>query len=242
MKALVTGANGFIGKHLCKKLWETGWELRQELHGVDVIFHLAGTVNGDVWGINVGGMAQILKMAEENGIERVVFPTSASAINPVNDYGKSKQLCEELGFWYQKQHGLETRILRFYNVYGPGQKHGWVADFERAIRNNTQPILYDKGEQVRDFIHVDDVVRLLVEGCGFEGGHVADVGTGVGTKIIDLWDMCAEVSGSTLTPLFVPSDKALSKIDVAKGMNYNFIPLRDGLKTVLPIGELCESC
>ena len=243
MKALVTGANGFIGKHLCKKLWETGWELRQELHGVDVIFHLAGARDGDVFGVNVGGTQQILKMAEDFGVKRVVFTSSCAAANPVNDYGESKRLAEQLCEWYQKKHGLNVVILRLFNVYGPGDTKSDVAKFAEAIKTGVPPKIYGQ-DLIRDYIHVDDVIRATMESLGFSEGSIVNVGTGVGTSLYGLWSLCRQVAGTELAAQFLPPEMDVVARSVAPRCNFSdrCISLYDGLKTVLPQRELCESC
>lgn len=243
IKALVTGASGFIGKHLVEKLTELGWEIVHYFGDADVIFHLAGRRDGDIWESNVHLTAKVLDDAKKWGVKRVIFTSSCAAAQPVNDYGMSKKLAEELCQWYRDKHELDVVVLRLFNVYGPGDTKSDVAQFAEAIRTGIPPKIYGK-DCVRDYIHVDDVVRALIGAPGFNEGGICNIGTGQSTSIGELWDLCAELSGSELRAQYLPSERDNIRYAVAPQCQFSdsCIPLWEGLRTVLPQKELCESC
>ncbi|MEO8363817.1 MAG: NAD-dependent epimerase/dehydratase family protein [Ilumatobacteraceae bacterium] len=109
----------------------------------------------------------------------------------------AKALVDLLGV-YRESHDLEFSALALTNVYGPRQRaeDGVVAAFASAIVNQRRPILYGNGKQTRDFIFIDDVSDALTRAHSKGGGLVINIGTGIQTSIVELWDLMA--SGTTL--------------------------------------------
>lgn len=157
--------------------------------------------------INVLGSINLLDACVAHGVPRVIFASSGGAIYgevpegsraseeapcaPKSPYAMSKLYVEQLLGVYRSEHGLESRILRYANVYGPRQdafgEAGVVAKFFEAtltggvIAINARREVGDEG-CVRDYVHVADVARanlLALEGSLTEA--VLNVGTGVGT-------------------------------------------------------------
>lgn len=132
--------------------------------------------NGE-WGIRCaqcGTQSEALPMREDH-------PSSPTSI-----YGLTKLQQEQIAGQVHSAYGFPTTILRFFNVYGPGQSLtnpyvGVIGTFFRAgVRNSTLNI-YEDGKMLRDFVYVDDVVDSLVEVCENTsiGDAVINVGTGL---------------------------------------------------------------
>lgn len=83
--------------------------------------------------------------------------------SPNTPYGISKFSAEQFIDFYSRQHAVKSTILRYANVYGPRQdprgEAGIISIFLDKIAENLAPTIFGDGEQTRDFIHVDDVVR-----------------------------------------------------------------------------------
>lgn len=83
--------------------------------------------------------------------------------SPNTPYGISKFSAEQFIDFYSRQYGIKSTILRYANVYGPRQdprgEAGIICIFLGKIAENSAPTIFGDGEQTRDFIHVDDVVR-----------------------------------------------------------------------------------
>ncbi|RZD37557.1 MAG: hypothetical protein CXT71_07920 [Methanobacteriota archaeon] len=126
--------------------------------------------------INVEGTKNILRIAELSGVERIIFASSAAVYGdaeeipiaencpmmPQSPYAVSKILGEEL----MRMSQLKTCSMRFFNVYGGGQSAdgGYAAvipAFKKAIKNNNHITIFGDGTQIRDFIHVSDLVKLI---------------------------------------------------------------------------------
>jgi nucleoside-diphosphate-sugar epimerase len=152
----------------------------------DCIFHLAAQPGvRDSWGKgfdsystnNVLGTQKVFEYAVQNGINRVVFsssssiygdaetfPTLESALpKPRSPYGVSKLTGEHLGAAYARNFGLEVVALRYFTVFGPGQRPDMAIHrlINCAITGEKFP-KFGTGEQIRDFTFVNDVVSANI--------------------------------------------------------------------------------
>lgn len=122
------------------------------------------------------------------------FPTSVYAI--------TKRDHEELFLTVGRAYGIPTVALRYFNVYGPGQSlnnpyTGVAAIFTCRLLNGAAPLIFEDGEQSRDFVHVSDIVRAnlaALEGSGGDG-RVLNVGTGRRLTLLQMVDALREKLG-----------------------------------------------
>lgn len=238
MKIFVTGAEGFIGKHLCAKLENLGHVVyeadRDEIpvHGLwNSVIHLAGKTtlskefNADLIESNIVYSHNLF----ESFKGRIVYASSTSAAENTSPYAQSKMYLEHLG----TKHGNAVG-LRFFNVYGNGCNRGIIkAAIDAAKSANTLP-LYG-GENIRDFIYIDDVVDQIVSAIDDEPG-IYDVGTGVGTKVVDAVHKVAETLNAIIYTRTFPGVDTDMKISIASPGITGCISLEEGLKKML-----CES-
>jgi UDP-glucose 4-epimerase len=191
--------------------------------------------------INVLGSLNVLEAARRHGVRRVVFASTGGAIygepdapaaaedhprRPRSPYAIAKLAVEHYLEGYRTT-GLETVVLRYANVYGPRQdphgEAGVVAIFIQRVLAGLTPTIFGDGEQVRDFVYVDDVVRanLLAHDLALPaaGPAVFNVGTGRGTTVNALWSALAVIAGSAVTPAREPArrgDLVRSVLDVTR--------------------------
>ncbi len=127
--------------------------------------------------INVNGTLNVLVAARDAKVKRVVFACSCAVYGtnsalPIAEirshanfpYGLSKQVGEAYGRMFQELYGLEFVSLRYFNVFGPRQDpgspySGVLSVFSAALLSGRQPTVYGDGEQSRDFVYVENVVR-----------------------------------------------------------------------------------
>ncbi len=185
---------------------------------VDVIVHLAActgvapSVENPRYDmeVNVMGTLNILEAARENGVKRFVFASSGAPVgeckppiheelapHPVSPYGASKLSGEGYCSAYYRSFGIDTVCLRFGNVYGPlsGHKASVVAWFiKQAIQGKTLKI-YGDGQQTRDFIYIDDLIRAIQIAAVLKGigGEIFQIATTTETTINDLADIILHV-------------------------------------------------
>ena len=173
--------------------------------------------------INVLGTLHLLEQAVKTGVKRFVFASTGGAIygevagpgkaqldtlqRPLSPYACSKLAGEAYLHRYAHDYGLETRILRYANVYGPRQdphgEAGVVAIFGQRIldgepiRVNARKTLGDDG-CVRDYVFVKDVVRANVRALSGEISlPIVHLATGVETTTRQLAHHIAKAAGKT---------------------------------------------
>ena len=102
---------------------------------------------------------------------------------------------------YNRLHGSTHVCLRFGNVYGPRQdphgEAGVVAIFLGALADEKQAQIFGEGTQTRDYVYVGDVARATVSSLGQEGG-VFNIGTGREVSVVELYELCRQVAGSSV--------------------------------------------
>ena len=100
--------------------------------------------------------------------------TESSAVKPLSPYGVTKLAAEALCVLYAKNYGLPAVSLRFFTVYGPGQRPDMAFHkFFRAVRNGRPITVFGSGRQTRDFTFVDDIVEANI--AALERGRAGEV-------------------------------------------------------------------
>ncbi|MEU6207802.1 NAD-dependent epimerase/dehydratase family protein [Micromonospora musae] len=181
--------------------------------------------------INMVGNNNVFAAAADHGVERLVFASSASVygdpkklpmheddeLSPLTPYCISKRAGEDLLGFYQRSKGLSWMALRFFNVYGPGQKieayyTSVINTFIQRLRSGQPPIIDGKGEQSMDFIHVTDLARGVVAALESERDNMpVNIGTGVDTSIAQLTKILIQAVGTDVEPIFNPRDVLVSR-------------------------------
>jgi UDP-glucose 4-epimerase len=194
--------------------------IRPLFDGVDYVFHLAAEARIQPAIINplkavktnTLGTATVLQCAREAGVKRVVYSSTSSGYGRnnipnvetqpddcLNPYSVSKVSGEKLCSMYYELFGLETVVLRYFNVYGPrepqkGQYAPVIGIFRRQKESNKPLTIVGDGEQRRDFTHVFDVVNanILASQANISSnqlGTVFNIGTGTNHSINDIVEM-----------------------------------------------------
>ena len=165
---------------------------------------------------NVVGTIRLLEFCRHMGVPHFVFASSSSvygpetplpaeettAANPCSPYALTKLHGEQWGRLYARLHGLRFLALRFFSVWGPGQRPDLALEaFRRRIEAGQPVIINGDGSQRRDLTHVADVARAIELALRWRGGGsvVLNVGTGRNHSVMD---MLAAVSKSA-APLVV---------------------------------------
>jgi UDP-glucose 4-epimerase len=173
--------------------------------------------------VNIIGSLNLLQAAVATGVKKVVFASTGGAIygeqltfpadethqtNPLSPYGVAKLAVEKYLAFYEAVYGLPYVALRYANVYGPRQdphgEAGVVAIFSERLLRGEPAIINGDGEQTRDFIYVDDVVRANVLAVTTDLSGIYNVGTGLETSVNVLYAHLAKHAGATLPPRHDP--------------------------------------
>ncbi len=135
---------------------------------------------------NVDGTKQVTDYAHHNKCKLIYAGSSSRHHNPMlSPYAMSKHMGEEWIKMYKKVYGLNAEIVRFYNVYGPGElvdSHmaAVIGLWRAAVKNGTPILIHGDGKQKRDFTHIDDIVDGLIRIAESDEKHedAWELGTG----------------------------------------------------------------
>jgi len=163
--------------------------------------------------VNILGTLRVLEAARRHGA-RIVFSSTGGAIygecdrpasetnerRPLAPYGTSKLCGEEYLATWNRLYGTSHVSLRLGNVYGPRQEPhgeaGVVAIFMGLLNEGGTPKIYGDGRQTRDYVYVLDVVRAMLAALGRDAGGVFNIGTGVETSVLELYEAVQRVTRS----------------------------------------------
>lgn len=180
---------------------------------------------------NVLGLLNVLEAARNHGKPRVIYISSGGVVYgepeevptpetapklPLSPYGVTKLTGEHYLQYYRRVHGLDYVALRYSNVFGPRQdpsgEAGVVAIFSTRLLGGEDLTIFGDGAQTRDYVFVGDLVRanLFVSDMPLpDGGGMDDlafnVGTAVGTSVLELAAALEEVSGRKAERQFHPA-------------------------------------
>ena len=191
----------------------------------ELVFHQAGQPGVRAsWGSaferyttdNIGATQRLLEAAlGAPHLRRVVFASSSSVYGdapryptretdlpqPVSPYGVTKLAAEHLCTLYARTYALPTVSLRYFTVYGPGQRPDMAfTRFCRAAGDGREIEVFGSGDQVRDFTFVDDVVEAnlrvaLADADRVPPGAVFNVAGGASTTVNEVLELLASISG-----------------------------------------------
>jgi GDP-D-mannose 3',5'-epimerase len=264
-RVLVTGAGGFIGHHLVRRLKEDGFWVRgvdikrpefeptradefllldlrrwenclEATKGIEEVYALAADMGG--MGFISAHHAQILHnnslisihtldAARENGISRYLYTSSAciypeylqtdADVTPLKEsdaypaqpqdaYGWEKLITERFCTHYREDHGIETRIVRFHNIYGP--LGTWQGGREKApaaicrkiaeVRSGGTIEVWGDGAQTRSFCYVDDCVEGIIRLMRSDFHEPLNLGSEEMVSIDELVRIVAKIAGKEI--------------------------------------------
>jgi UDP-glucose 4-epimerase len=208
--------------------------VRRAVAGVETIFHLAAMVSvpqsmdepraAEL--INGVGTLNVLEAARAAGARRLVLSstcavygddptlpkTEAMPTQPKSPYAISKLAAELYCRLFSDAFGLDTVVLRYFNVFGPRQDpsspySGVISIFVDRLSQGRPVTIYGTGEQTRDFVFVSDVVQanLLAAESSQAVGQIFNIGTGQAVTVNRLFDSLAQILGYDGQPTYWPT-------------------------------------
>jgi GDP-D-mannose 3', 5'-epimerase len=292
IRALVTGAGGFIGHHLVRRLVSHGYwtrgvdlhapeyeptpanefrllDLRRPEHaaaaaeGIDEVYHLAADMGGigyitahhaEIARNNTLINVNTLDASRRQGVRRLLFSSSACVypqyrqnipdLAPLREehaypadaeegYGWEKLFAEKLCQYYRDDYGLETRVARFHNVYGPlgayagGREKAPAAICRKVavakLTGSHEVEVWGDGEQTRSFCYVDDCVTGLLKLMASDFASPLNLGQDRLVTINELVEMIAGIAGTRVVIRHVPGPQGV------RGRNSDNARLREVL-------------
>ncbi|MGN1277737.1 MAG: NAD-dependent epimerase/dehydratase family protein [Floccifex sp.] len=231
----------------------------------DVVYHLVSTnapttsnqhISQDIQA-NVLFSSNLFDACVKYGVKKVVFISSGgtvygkeekcpltenTATNPISSYGIQKITIEKLLYLYNYMYGLDYRIIRLANPYGPYQRPngllGAVTTFTYKALKGEEIQVYGDGTVVRDFIYIDDAIRGILNIVN--GNHkylTFNLGCGYGTSIKDVVETIRKVIGLDTTVIYTKGrsvDVPINFLDISRYEKcygkLNPISLEEGIK------------
>lgn len=238
-RVLITGAAGFIGRHVAREFFNQGWHvigmgrgdwtdcqvygisewyrrevtldaLVKHVNNPDVIVHCAGgaSVGYSIaepyqdFVKTVDTLAQVLEFMRLHAPQaKLVYLSSAAVygqietlpiteeapLNPVSPYGFHKQMAESLCQMYSHQYGIPVAVVRLFSIYGTGLRKQLLWDACRKFEQG-KCSFFGTGEEVRDWLHVEDAARLLFLATQNATAHcpIINAGSGQGVKVKEI--------------------------------------------------------
>jgi UDP-glucose 4-epimerase len=170
---------------------------------------------------NLLGGINVLEAATRHGTRKVLYASTGGAlygegrqlpatedhpVNPESPYGASKHSFEHYLYIWKMLHGLDYTILRYPNVYGPRQNpHGEAgvnAIFIGLMLEGKRPKIFGTGEQLRDYVYVDDIVEANVLALAKGSGEMVNIGSGVGTSVKQIFTELKSILGFAGDPIY----------------------------------------
>jgi len=207
----------------------------QACAGVEIVFHEAALASvprsvADPIATNrncVDATLNLLVAARPAGVRRVIYAGSSSAYgdtptlpkhegmlpNPISPYAVAKLAGELYMRAFARVYGLETVVLRYFNVFGPyqdptSQYSGVLAIFCQRMLAGEQPTIYGDGGQSRDFTYIDNVVHanlLAAEAPAQEvSGSVVNIAVGKRFTLNETFELLCELTGYKGKPVYAP--------------------------------------
>ena len=205
--------------------------------------------------VNVAVTQALLERCRERGVGRFLMASTNAVVGdvghrtitediplrPLTPYGATKAACEMLLSGYAGAYGLATCALRFTNIYGPGMeaKDSFVPRLMRAALAGDGVQVYGDGLQVRDLVHVSDVVSGVLAAWDRQYTGTVIIGSGRSVSVLDLVAAARECTRADLLAEHIPAKQGEMPaviVDIAKARaELGYAPkfsLVEGLRTV----------
>ena len=165
--------------------------------------------------LNVVATLRLFQAMIDDGVKKIVFASSGGAaygepqyapqdeahpVHPLSPYGCAKLAIDQYLGFFRHVHGVKAVSLRYGNVYGPRQRKdgeaGVIAIFAGALLDGQTPRINGTGEQTRDYVFVEDVVRANMAASELDLDGIFNVGTGIETSVNDLYAAITRALGA----------------------------------------------
>ncbi|NHI91701.1 MAG: SDR family NAD(P)-dependent oxidoreductase [Candidatus Lokiarchaeota archaeon] len=183
----------------------------------DFIFHIAANASVPIsvnkprldFSSNAIGTFNLLEASKDSGTKKFIYASTAAVygepkytpidekhpLAPISPYGASKLAGEACGFSFVKAYGIRFTSMRIFNCIGPRQPRYVIYDFlNKLLKNKTELEILGTGENVRDFIYVDDVCNAFIQSAEkkISDGEAYSLGTGKYVTITQLANQILE--------------------------------------------------
>jgi UDP-glucose 4-epimerase len=225
-------------------------DIQHALEDVDTVFHLVSTTQPkssnddpafDV-GSNLLATLNLLELLREKKATQLIFISSGGTVygtpqytpipethptEPTCSYGIVKLAIEKYLALYRLLHGLDYRVLRLANPYGPGQEanraQGAVGTFLSRVVHDEPMEVWGDGSVVRDYLYISDTISALLRAAAYKGDErIFNIGSGGGHSIREIISAIEEVTGKTAQVRYTAArkfDVPVSVLDIKRAQH-----------------------
>ncbi len=187
---------------------------------------------------NVIGFLNIVQNAATHKVRKVIYASSGGVVygeqdyfpadeehpqRPYCPYGVTKLIGEKYLFYYAMTFDLKYTAFRYANVYGPRQnphgEAGVIAIFLEKLYNREDAVINGDGRQTRDYVYISDVVRANVAALEKADNEIINIGTGVETDVVEIFQQLNELTGANMPEKHGPAkpgEQRRSVLDIRK--------------------------
>ena len=228
-------------------------DLDEILKGKDYVFHLAAKVSVpgsvaeplDYNETNIDATLKLLIACKNNNVKKIVFSSSSAVYGenpnmplketelpmPSSPYAAQKASGELYLKSFYESYGLNYVALRYFNVFGPKQDNNSqyaavIPNFISALLEGKQAEIYGDGEQTRDFVYVEDVVKANIAACEVDYNGIINIASGKKLTVNRLYEIIKDTLGSDLEPKYLPKRLGDIKHSLADISNMEKIGLK----------------
>ncbi|MFJ5770245.1 NAD-dependent epimerase/dehydratase family protein [Psychrobacillus sp. NPDC093180] len=162
------------------------------------------------------GTLNILRFSNEYKVKKCIFGSSVAVYGnssilpskedskpaPLSFHALCKLSAENYILLYKKLFGLNSCILRFSNVFGPRQTNGVIINFLNRLLDGESPVIFNDGNQTRDFIYVKDAAAACMQALVSESTGVFNVSTSTELSIQHVFDELTRIAGTQTNPVY----------------------------------------
>lgn len=206
-----------------------------QVRGQDVVYHLASTIIPgtsnlhipDELNSNVVVTAKLLDACVRQKVKRVIFFSSGGTVYgkkgsypinedmvtyPITSYGIQKLVVEKMLYLYRYQFGMDYRVIRISNPYGPYQRPngrlGVITTFVYKALTDGIIEVYGDGSVVRDFIYIDDAIKGVIKIANGENDYrIFNLGSGKGTSVNEVIELIRDTIRPDLQIRYISARK-----------------------------------
>jgi UDP-glucose 4-epimerase len=213
--------------------------LKKAVSDINCVVHLISTtfpsttVESGVYDVysNLIPTIRLLEYCVKEGVEQIVYASSGGTIYgepehlpiteehplaPLSIYGQSKKVIESYFSFFSRTNEIDVQTLRISNPYGPQQNpygvQGIIAVALGCALDGRKFKVFGKGDTVRDYIYIDDVIDAILCAIETKGSTIVNVSSGKGKSVNEILETLEKISGRKIEKIF--NDKRLGDVSV----------------------------
>lgn len=208
-------------------------KLKKFVKECDLVYHFAAyakpgeSIANPIQAIetNIKGCLNVLEACKEYNVP-IIYPSSCEVygdskepikedypLNPPNPYAASKAAADRICYSYYVSYGIDIKIVRLFNPYGPRQQlNKIIPTFYFQAINNEDLTVFGKGNDTRDYVYIEDIIRGLWLARKLPPGEVVNLATGKATTNLEIANLILKLTNSRSKIRFVGYPKEFGNI------------------------------